>query len=75
MNTDTGKSIFWRRMAPKLKSMANEDSLKEFKKRIKQKKAKKVTPTQTLSDKLKKQTQKLADTRKKTCWKYYGTAR
>ena len=31
MDTDAGKLIFWRRMAPKLKSMANDDSLKELK--------------------------------------------
>ena len=38
IKTDTGKSIFWQRMAPKLKSMANKDNLKELNIKIKQKK-------------------------------------
>ena len=33
--------IFWRRMVPKLKLLTNEDNLKELKKKIKLKKAKK----------------------------------
>ena len=35
MYRDAGKLIFWRRMAPKLKTMANDDSLKELKKKLK----------------------------------------
>ena len=31
MDTDAGKLIFWCRMSPKFKSMANDDSLKELK--------------------------------------------
>ena len=30
MDTEKGKSIFWRRMAPKLKLLTNEDNLKEL---------------------------------------------
>ena len=37
MDTDAGKLIFWRRMTPKLKSMANDDKLKELQKELKQK--------------------------------------
>ena len=41
MNTEKGKSIFWRRMTHKLKVLANEDNLKELKKKLKLKRPKK----------------------------------
>ena len=31
MNTDEGSLIFWRRLEPKLKSIENDDKLKELK--------------------------------------------
>ena len=49
MDTDAIKLIFWRRMAPKVRSMTNEDILKELKTKLKEKKnEKKVTTTQTV---------------------------
>ena len=35
MDEEKGKLIFWRRMAPKLKELTNEDKLKELRKTIK----------------------------------------
>ena len=55
-------------MVPKLKSLENDDKQKELNKIRKQqpkKKAKKLTTTQALADKLKKKTQQLADKRKR----------
>ena len=37
IDREQGKLIFWQRMAPKLKELANEDSLKEFFKKAKKK--------------------------------------
>ena len=66
MNDEKGKLIFWRRMAPKLKTLTNQDNLKDSKKlKIKKanqktvKKATKVTTTKTLLDKLKKNEKKI----------------
>ena len=41
MNSEKRKLIFWRRMAPKLKLLTNEDNLKELKKKLNLRKAKK----------------------------------
>ena len=38
MNGENGKSIFWRRMAPKLKLLTKKDNFKELKQKIKTKK-------------------------------------
>merc|ERR1712123_124567 len=39
MNEERGKLIFWRRMAPKLKSLNDHDKLLELKERLRKKKA------------------------------------
>ena len=67
INKEQVKLIFWWRMAPKIKEVTNKDNLKEWKKKIELKKAKKKTAktatnvtkaatTKTLSDKLKTET-------------------
>ena len=65
MYRDAGKLIFWRRMAPKLKTMANDDSLKELKKKLKlknkQEKGRESDNNSNLGQKLKKQTPQLAN--------------
>ena len=59
MDTDAGRQIFWRRMAPKLKSLENDEKLKELKEL-----RGKASKTKALVGKLKKKTQQLANGRK-----------
>ena len=79
LNKEMGKQIFWRKMAAKLKKLADENKYKELKEKLKLKKTGKVkkkpaktatkvtkaTTNKTLSDKLKTATYSLSDKRKK----------
>ena len=69
MYRDAGKLIFWRRMAPKLKTMANDDSLKELKKKLKlknkQEKGRESDNNSNLGQKLKKHKPQLTNVSQK----------